>query len=223
MRRIFSLPVLVGVVGVSMINEGLPSHAQAQRLATRPCPTTTAGSNRTANLTDQQRQNLIQMHRQRLIMLMMLQRMQLAPGFPPPLMPVAGIPGFEPYPILVPQAPVANIRLPANLPAPAVAPPAFLMGIVDPQGQLTWPLGLQIVRPALETKDLRQRIEGLLNGAAQQAGTGRASKQMLDDAGQAIAQLKRLLRQQREDMPEATYGDAVSFLQRLESAVQAMR
>ena len=88
---------------------------------------------------------------------------------------------------------------------------------------VAWPLGLQILRPALETKELRQQIESSLVGAAQQAASGgRAAEPMVAGTRQAVARLRQALRDQRVEMAEATYRDAAAFLDRIRDAIQAI-
>ncbi len=99
----------------------------------------------------------------------------------------------------------------------------LLTGIVNARGQVDWPLGLQILPPAAETKELRQRAEGLFLAAVQQAGHGRAQPQAVDEASQALSRLRERLRRQRDEMAEGTYNTAVAFLRRLESTLKALR
>ena len=93
----------------------------------------------------------------------------------------------------------------------------LLAGMVDAQGQIAWPLGLQILRPAPETKALRERIDGLLRVAAQQAAQGRAPAAATNELHDAIGKLRDALAKQRDDMPERTGQDAAAFLRRLEA------
>ncbi|MCI0681600.1 MAG: hypothetical protein L0Y71_05820 [Gemmataceae bacterium] len=122
-----------------------------------------------------------------------------------------------PYPVPMPQpAPAPQ----AQAPAPEMA---VLAGLVDADGKVAWPLGLQIARPALETKMLRERIEGLVRVAAKQATDGRPQRGLVDEAAQHLADLRKAFQESRADMPERTARDAEAFLTRLDTALQAMR
>ena len=158
---------------------------------------------------------------QRLFFLMMLARMQSQQPTYPVMMGNMSIMAY-PYPMPYPSAPPANVPMPAAVKNEAPALP-LLAGITDAQGHVAWPLGLQILRPALETKELRQQIESSLVGAAQQAASGgRAAEPMVAGTRQAVARLRQALRDQRVEMAEATYRDAAAFLDRIHDAIQAI-
>jgi len=100
---------------------------------------------------------------------------------------------------------------------------ALLAGIVDAEGKVAWPLGLQIARPALETKTLRERIDGLVRVAAKQAAYGQVQRGILGEAKQLLAELRKKFEESRQDMPERTARDADAFLTRLNTSLQAMQ
>src|SRR5262249_49943743 len=137
------------------------------------------------------------------------------PSYPMTMSSMGGMSYPYSYPTSYPmQQP--NVQAPVNNAAPAAVPP-LLAGLVDAQGHVAWPLGLQILRPALETRDLRQRIENTLV-----SGAGRTPQATVTEAGQAVVRLRQALREQRLDMAEATQRDAAAFLDRLEAALQAI-
>lgn len=113
-----------------------------------------------------------------------------------------------------------RLNVAVNAGAGDVVGAAFLAGLVDERGQIAWPLGLQILPPALESKALRQRIEGLVRVAAQQTAKG-APIAVGNELSQAIAQLSVSLEKHRADMPERTGRDAAAFLVRLQSIAPA--
>ena len=80
----------------------------------------------------------------------------------------------------------------------------MLAGIVDAEGKVAWPLGLQIARPALETKTFRERIDGLVRVAAKQAAYGQVQRGILDEAKLLLADLRKAFEGSRQDMPERT-------------------
>ena len=191
-------------------------------------PTTTSGTPTTTTTTTMQNPRipgiffLQQLHQQQLLTQMMLmqdQALQLQMALSPRNPYAMPTPVPYPYPMPVPAA-NNNVNLPAAINNANVVP-GFLTGIVDARGQLVWPLGIQILSPPLETKELRQRLEGLLQAAATQ-GT-RVQAGTIDDASKVVAELRRILRRQREGVPEATVRDAEAFLTRLDEALKAMR
>jgi hypothetical protein len=99
----------------------------------------------------------------------------------------------------------------------------LLAGIVDAEGKVAWPLGLQIARPALETKTLRERIDGLVRVAAKQAAYGQVQPGIIDEAKQLLAELRTKFNDSRQDMPERTARDAGEFLTRLNTSLQSMQ
>jgi hypothetical protein len=225
-----NLSILLAVAAVSAVNG--PLQAQSSRhgffphirpTMTPPTTTNTTPMNGHTTLTQTQRQQLWLLH------MMRMHTPSMFPMMTPMTM-------YGPYSSMgygmgygsgygTPSSPPANNPAPmlANAIAPA-APVPMLAGITDGQGRIAWPLGLQILRPALETKDLRQRMEDLLRGAAQYSSQGtRMPAKSLDDAGTTMKQLQQQLRDQREDMAEATYRDAAAFLRRMDDALQAMR
>lgn len=168
---------------------------------------------------------LHQLHRQQLLTQMMIaqdQMLQISMNSRNPYSMQMSIP--YPYPTPAPMANNNNANLPAAInnanPAPGNG---LLTGIVDAQGQVAWPLGLQILSPPLETKEMRKQLEGALQGAASQAGQGRTQANVIDDAAKIVTQLRQALRRQQVGMAEATVRDAEAFLTRLDEALKGMR
>ena len=219
-KSLLAVAALLGVIAVAGFASAGPQrhfpffpHMRPMPPATPP-GTTPPPTTNPPTLTDQQKMQLRLMHQQRLFMMMMLARMQSTPSYPTTMGSMGGSYSY-PYPTSYPmQQP--NVQAPVNNVAPAAVPP-LLAGLVDAQGHVAWPLGLQILRPALETKDLRHRIENTLVG-----GAGRTPQATVTEAGQAVVRLRQALREQRLDMAEATQRDAAAFLDRLETALQAM-
>lgn len=171
-----------------------------------------------------------QQRRRRLFILMMLrqqaltraalQQAALAAAFASQSPYQAAVPSYSssysaPYPSPTPMAPMAKEQR-----GPEVA---LLAGIVDAEGKIAWPLGLQIARPALETKTLRERIDGLVRVAAKQAAYGQVQRGILDEAKQLVAELRKNFDDSRQDMPERTARDAEEFLARLNTSLQSMQ
>jgi ElaB/YqjD/DUF883 family membrane-anchored ribosome-binding protein len=216
-KSLLGVAAILGVIAVAGLASAGPQrhfpffpHPRPMPPTTNP-PTTNPPGTTPMNPTNQQLA-----HRQRLFMLMMLARMQTQPTYPTMMTSMGSM--SYPYPMPYPMQ-QANAPAPVNNAAPVAVPP-LLAGIVDAQGHVAWPLGLQILRPALETKALRQRVESLLTSGA--AATGREAAPTVAEAGQAVMRLRQALREQRTDMAEATHRDASAFLDRIEAALQAM-
>src|SRR5688500_8965773 len=126
----------------------------------------------------------------------------------------------QPYPMSYPTPTPPATPTAKEQPAAEVA---LLAGLVDAAGKVAWPLGLQIARPALETKTLRERIDGLVRVAAKQAAYGQVQRGILDEAKQLLADLRKAFDNSRRDMPERTAQDADAFLTRLNTSLQAMQ
>lgn len=220
-KSLLAVAVILGVIAVAGLASAGPQRHFPFFPHMRPMPPTTPPGTTpppTTNpptLTDQQKMQLRLLHQQRLFMMMTLARMQSTPNYPMTMTSMGGMSSY-PYPIPYPMS-QPNVQAPVNNAAPVAVPP-LLAGLVDAQGHVAWPLGLQILRPALETKDLRQRIEGTLLSST----GGRTPQATVTEAGQAVVGLRQALRNQRLDMAEATQRDAAAFLDRLEAALQAM-
>ena len=127
-------------------------------------------------------------------------------------------PQSYPYPMSYPSP-----MSPARREQPPAAEPTLLAGMVDAEGKVAWPLGLQIVRPALETKTIRERIDGLVRVAARQAASGQHPRGVLDETKQLVGELRKAFDASRQDMPERTAQDADAFLTRLSTSLQSMQ
>src|SRR5439155_7902186 len=187
MTRIYSSSLVA--VAVLALAAAVPTASPSQRFGffphpkpTPPTPNPTQPGTTPMNPNNPQ---LMQHHQQqRLFFLMMLARMQSQqPTYPVTISNMSSMP--YPYPMPYPTPP-ANVPMPAAVKNEAPALP-LLAGITDAQGHVAWPLGLQILRPALETKELRQQIESSLVSAAQQAASGgRAAEPMVAATSQAV-------------------------------------
>lgn len=167
---------------------------------------------------------LHQLHRQQLLTQMMIAQdqallMQIALNQRNPYV----MPMFIPYPYPTPAPMANNVNLGAAVNPKQNPGNGLLAGIVDAQGNVAWPLGLQILTPALETKEMRKQLESALQGAASQAAQGRVQANVVDEASKVVAKLRQSLRDQRVGMAEATVRDAETFLNRVEEVLKGMR
>jgi hypothetical protein len=112
---------------------------------------------------------------------------------------------------------------PANVANPALSASGSALdtlGVPTEAGRLSWPLGLRVLPPAVNSSALRRQIESVLRLDQGQMSAGAA-----DAAALATDQLRTLLHQQRERgvLPGRTIRDAAEFLDRLEVSLTALR
>jgi len=87
-------------------------------------------------------------------------------------------------------------------------------GVPNQNGQVSWPLGLRLLRADSQM----QQLEAQLQLAAEQVTAGGANPQLLDEIGLNVEDLRQLLlsdKEQRFSLPLAAYEDAEQFLQKL--------
>jgi hypothetical protein len=88
--------------------------------------------------------------------------------------------------------------------------------------ELSWPVGLRILAPALQSGPLRHSIGKLLSEAKEQAGKGRVRADVLRQLSRDVGDLRRLLRQRVDDLLANQYLEAKRFLADLDGAIQAL-
>jgi hypothetical protein len=106
--------------------------------------------------------------------------------------------------------------------AAAIAP-ATLFGLPTADGRLQWPLGLRTLPPADETKALRRQLELVLSLVPTQAAVGQVNAAFIDEGLQAVREFRQLLRPREGAMAEATYTDAMRFLDRAERGLSKIK
>jgi hypothetical protein len=87
-------------------------------------------------------------------------------------------------------------------------------GVPNQNGQVSWPLGLRLLRADSQM----QQLEAQLRLAAEQVTAGGANPQLLDEIGLNVEDLRQLLlsdKEQRFSLPLAAYEDAEHFLRKL--------
>ena len=108
---------------------------------------------------------------------------------------------------------------------PAAFAEAYDWAEVDTdEGGLHWPLGLRILPPGPETKELRSEVESLLKRAARQALSGKVSPKLVLMVKWDLGKLRRLLNERADAMPVsgATVDEAEWFLDQLEDFVEGL-
>lgn len=87
---------------------------------------------------------------------------------------------------------------------------------------LSWPIGLRIVPPAMETRPLRDKIDKLLAEGREQAAKGRVKAELLAELRDNLARLRKFFKQRAEDMPFAQYTESKRFLADLDTAARVL-
>jgi len=96
-------------------------------------------------------------------------------------------------------------------------------GLPNENGQLIWPLGLQVLQPQAENLALLDKIEVLLHVAASQEATGKVNANLLQDASSAVDRLEAMLRMRQNNMMSTTYEEAEQFLTKLHHAMKLLQ
>ncbi len=97
-------------------------------------------------------------------------------------------------------------------------------GNADEDGLAAWPLGLLILPPGPQTKELRNEVETLLKLALKQASKGPVSPRLVSKIKWDLGKLRRLLNGRADAMPVAdeTIAEARGFLEDLQDFVEAL-
>jgi hypothetical protein len=103
------------------------------------------------------------------------------------------------------------------------APGRGNLGLLKDRGRLDWPIGLRILPPADESRDLRTQVDSLIQEALVQAANGTVDAGVLQELDRDVNSLQRMLVSRVEVMPMGTYITAKRFLSDLEDAVKLLR
>jgi hypothetical protein len=97
-----------------------------------------------------------------------------------------------------------------------------LVGLLNPEGGLDWPLALRILPPGLEARDLRARLDARAGEVARQAAGGRVAPDLLRQANRDVDRLAALLADRSDALPVSRRAttDARLFLRRLRDALK---
>jgi len=97
------------------------------------------------------------------------------------------------------------------------------LGVPNDDGKLTWPLGLRVLLPQSKCEEYQDRIETLLQTAAEQQQNGRVNANLLDEAAGAVEGLQGMLKTRQSNMMPETYGAAEQYLGKLRHAIKMLR
>jgi hypothetical protein len=95
-------------------------------------------------------------------------------------------------------------------------------GVPNHQGRLVWPLGLRILPPAPQTRELRDQLDAQLKMLMAMSLSGQDDSHTVRAARQAVDKLYGLLKDQRYVLATATYEDASHFIKNLQKALASV-
>jgi len=95
-----------------------------------------------------------------------------------------------------------------------------LLGLLNAEGRLDWPLALRVLPP--ETRDLRQRIDVRAGEVQSQAAAGKVDAGLLRDASRDVEKLREILVDRADRLPvsEQAMTDAWRFIRNLRNALK---
>jgi hypothetical protein len=90
------------------------------------------------------------------------------------------------------------------------------VGLPAKDGHLNWPLGLRMLRPDEETRDLRKQFDVLVQALATQQLSSQPSSGYVEQAGLALEKLRSLAERERHSLSSGTYREVERFLAKLD-------
>jgi hypothetical protein len=97
-------------------------------------------------------------------------------------------------------------------------------GVPNEEGHVSWPIGLRAL-PDSRAKELRQRVDALLQEEGEQAAGGAVNARLYLDLSDALDGLRKALRRDRDErfsLPNNTYEASEDFLARLDRAAKQL-
>src|SRR5262249_27655446 len=89
-------------------------------------------------------------------------------------------------------------------------------GLPNKNGHLNWPLGLRMLRPDDETRDLRRQVDVLIQGLATQQLSSQPNSSYVQQAEHALERLRLLAERERHSLSSGTYREVERFLAKLD-------
>jgi hypothetical protein len=97
------------------------------------------------------------------------------------------------------------------------------VGVPNIAGQLSYPLGLQVLQPQTENLQLLDQIETLFQLLASQQATGYVNANLQKEAKAAIDRLQTMLQGRQHNMMPNVYTDAQQYLQKLRHGLEVLQ
>ena len=89
-------------------------------------------------------------------------------------------------------------------------------GLPNKEGHLNWPLGLRLLRPDDETRDLRRQVDVLVQGIAFQQLSSQPNSAYVQQTEFALERLRLLAERERHSLSSGTYREVERFLAKLD-------
>jgi hypothetical protein len=119
------------------------------------------------------------------------------------------------------MATAPNVQSPqlSTMPLPASA----LAGLTTQGGGLNWPLGLRVLEPKEQSKELRRRIDGIVSTMFQEKAGPEGTPDLLKDLSKDVDKLDRMYRANAWDMAltRQQRSDVQRFLRKINTALLA--
>lgn len=122
---------------------------------------------------------------------------------------------------MAPALPPAEAEPEQPMPEQKKPDPFAFLGLPGVDGQLSWPLGLRILAPTLQTTPLRQQLEAELQMIATQAMAGSVDGQLVKRAKEHAQELRRHLTANEVKLTPYAAREAREFLDTLDKALAA--
>ena len=95
-------------------------------------------------------------------------------------------------------------------------------GLPSKDGHLSWPLGLRVLRPDEETRNLRRQIDTLVQALAAQKLTSQPNSGFIQEAEVALEKLRLVAERERHSVSSGTYREVERFLAMLNGFVKGV-
>jgi hypothetical protein len=97
------------------------------------------------------------------------------------------------------------------------------VGVPNDAGQLSYPLGLQVLQPQIENMQLLDQIETLFQLLAVQQATGPVNANLVQEAKVDIDRLQTMLKGRQYNMMPNVYSDAQQYLEKLRHGLEVLQ
>jgi len=97
------------------------------------------------------------------------------------------------------------------------------VGVPNDAGQLSYPLGLQVLQPQTENVQLLEQIETLFQLLAIQQANGQVNANLAQEAKVGIDRLQTMLKGRQNNMMPNVYSDAQQYLEKLRHGLEVLQ
>jgi len=97
------------------------------------------------------------------------------------------------------------------------------IGVQADGGQLSWPLGLQVLYPTTENDALRQQLDAVFQTVARQSDKGQVNPELVKEASHNVEKLRVQLRNRAAFLYAGTYKEAAQFLDQLDRSLTLLQ